>query len=489
VIAANLAELQKAHSIADRVTPLVENRLPDNSRLWIASALVVFLVLVSWMKNLIISSGIDHIPGVTYPFDEYIYIALRLVVIGVLIWLFLHFRLTTGTGDPKKVALTNDRWFDPLMGLRAFACFLVLLGHYYMVTYAPSSISEIEHPLKKAFLILLSGSPWGGVWVFFTLSGYLMGKGFVRGRYSLDEPGVALYVRNRMLRIVPIYFMANFLLSVWICPGIFEWKNIWMLIEILTFDYRGNLGINPDGALWSVSTEVQFYFLVPLIVVCLYMLKKKAPWIVTTIPLWLLTLGTVWRMSLLHLFPDFSRYYAWGYAPLVSNLDLFITGLSLNLIPKPAGWLLNLSDRRRGALLIGLTGVFYIVISILSTLHVRYSALNERMFQFWTIAPVLACAFASSFIYIAELKGRMKISKGMIGRLLLGIQGLGTITYCAYVFHPGCYESLRRILPDHLSLSLSIAFMPVAMIIVLLMALIFNRLIEEPFEARKRISA
>ena len=62
----------------------------------------------------------------------------------------------------------------------------------------------------------LSFSPWCGVWMFFTLSGYLMGKGFVTGRHSVDREGLKKFYRNRVLRILPIYFISIFLVSVFV---------------------------------------------------------------------------------------------------------------------------------------------------------------------------------------------------------------------------------------------------------------------------------
>jgi peptidoglycan/LPS O-acetylase OafA/YrhL len=452
-----------------------------NRRIWAASSLVFALALMSWLKTGIVYTIYAQL-GVEHPIGDCIYVMIRLTALAVLGRVYLGFRKVQGTSEPSKVRLTSVKTFDPLMGLRAFACALVLFGHYFIVVYPPSGSSAL-HGSGRNSLMALSGSPWAGVWVFFTLSGYLMGKGFARGRYSLDEPGVLLYLRNRMLRIVPIYYVAIFLLSVWIYPQIFSLKNLWMLIEILTFDYRGELPINPDGALWSVTTEVQFYFLVPAIFALLLLLRKKAPKLVYSLPAWLLISGIVWRLVLLQTGSD---TYLYSYSPLIPNLDLFVVGLSLNFLPTPKQFL----SGKRGlgaAILIGVTCAFYLLASFSSFKGVRIH--QGGIVKIWTFGPAISCAFASVFIYIAETRGRFTLPNGISGRVLRAIQGVGTLTYCIYVFHAEIYVSLRRIVPESLSVWRAIIFFPAVLSAVLAVAWIFNRFIEEPFEQRKTVSA
>lgn len=462
------------------VTPLSEH-FDQNSRFWFASACAFVLVLCSWLEPGIMRR-IYLIPSVTRPWGEYAYILLRLLVMGAFLIAFMGFRRSSGTGDPNKVLLTSERSFDPLMGLRAFACGLVLLGHYFMVVYPPAHADQFTRS-SRTVLILLSASPWGGVWVFFTLSGYLMGKGFTRGRYTLDEPGFVLYLRNRMLRIAPIYYTSIFLLSVWIYPQVFHWKALWILLKMFIFDFNGQAPISPDGVLWSVTTEVQFYFLVPVLLFVLLSLRSKVPWLVYSLPVWLLTLGVGWRLALLKHFP--LDFYSFGYTPLVPNLDLFLTGLSLNLLPRPTRLDRPYLKRFLPALLLGTLLTYYLVISPLS---LAASRSQPELLKFWTIGPGITAAFSAVFIYVAEIHGRISLPGGIRKHSLLAIQGLGTLTYCIYVFHAEVFISLRRILPTDLTLLQSILFFPGPIVAVLLIAWIFNRFVEEPFELRKQVS-
>jgi hypothetical protein len=39
-------------------------------------------------------------------------------------------------------------------------------------------------------------------------------------------------------------------------------------------------------------------------------------------------------------------------------------------------------------------------------------------------------------IYLSELRGKVEIRKGLVGLFPITAQGIGTITYCLYAFHP-----------------------------------------------------
>jgi peptidoglycan/LPS O-acetylase OafA/YrhL len=113
---------------------------------------------------------------------------------------------------------------------------------------------------------ILESPAWLGMVMFFTLSGYLMGKGFYTGKYDLSRPGVTLYLRNRFLRIVPLMVVvglviAGLLATIWRSQG--EHLSPKVGVRLLLFEFNSHPGPGAIGPFWSLSTEWQYYLLVP----------------------------------------------------------------------------------------------------------------------------------------------------------------------------------------------------------------------------------
>ena len=252
----------------------------------------------------------------------WLYVVLRFAATILLVWIIWNFPKQQGRAD---TAVKGERFFDPLMGIRALACLMVLMGHYFIIVFPFSTVG-----VSNTTQILLHSSPWAGVWLFFALSGFLMGKGFVGHRYTLDEAGYRSFMRNRVLRIAPVYVIGLFLVSLYRYTEILQWKNTWMLAEILMFDYRGDLPITSNGTLWSISTEMQFYLLAPMLI--LIRLHKWTGRAFIAMPVLFVCAGTLFRIWIrAH---SRGQMLTYGYTPLVPNLTIFLAGMSVNLLPK-----------------------------------------------------------------------------------------------------------------------------------------------------------
>ena len=151
---------------------------------------------------------------------------------------------------------------DGFLVLRAYACLLVLVNHVYG-SLPPGSWHRLllvrGHNLSWA----IHTPAWSGVWIFFTLSGYLMGKAFFTGRYALNRHGAGEFYHNRAWRIGPLYLLVVAISCLLQAPEVFYRENWTVLVRMLTFTYSAQSRVNPDGALWSISTEVQFFLLAP----------------------------------------------------------------------------------------------------------------------------------------------------------------------------------------------------------------------------------
>ena len=160
--------------------------------------------------------------------------------------------------NDKKVFTTNN--FDLL---RLFAALQVVIHH---------SVMHLGIEYKGKFLLdIFEVVP--GVPVFFFISGYLISKSYE------NNSNIKEYVQNRVLRIYPAVFVCVLLsvLSVYLV-GYYRSIEvpalqflIWLFGQLSFYQFY-----NPDfmraygsgalnGSLWTITVELQFYILIPLL--------------------------------------------------------------------------------------------------------------------------------------------------------------------------------------------------------------------------------
>jgi len=159
--------------------------------------------------------------------------------------------------EPQQLKDTYNR-LDALLVLRGFACFMVVINH---CAVPRGSIIYKTYD----FTWILSSSGEVAVWIFFVLSGYLMGKAFYSERYTINTSGLLNFFRNRSLRIFPLYYFSTLILALFVTPEILKIENWGYLIRTLTFTYNYSMPGAVNGVVWSLAIEVQFYICVPFI--------------------------------------------------------------------------------------------------------------------------------------------------------------------------------------------------------------------------------
>lgn|SRR6185437_10581736 len=132
--------------------------------------------------------------------------------------------------------------------LRALAALSVLTSHVFLFKLGSSG------ELHK-----LAGAGRYGVWMFFALTGYLLFWPFVRG----GEIDLRRYALNRVLRILPLYYVVVIVLLVLNEHG--GSATQWWRFATFTENYfTGTVG-TVDVPIWSLVVEIQFYALLPLL--------------------------------------------------------------------------------------------------------------------------------------------------------------------------------------------------------------------------------
>jgi peptidoglycan/LPS O-acetylase OafA/YrhL len=150
----------------------------------------------------------------------------------------------------------GERRLAPVESMRALAALGVLLFHAELLTLSDNHLLTVNVPTR----ILVSGSH--GVFLFFTLTGYLMFRPFAQRAWGAGGPvNLRRYARNRALRILPLYYVAIVFLL--IAQG--ASTTFWWRFPLLLENYWNNSNQRVDGPLWSVVVELQFYVVIPVL--------------------------------------------------------------------------------------------------------------------------------------------------------------------------------------------------------------------------------
>jgi peptidoglycan/LPS O-acetylase OafA/YrhL len=162
----------------------------------------------------------------------------------------------TDSGAPSPAVAPppgNPRFalFDSLRGLAAIA---IMAFHVFSVTGAldRAVIGDVVAVLGPRSLIL-----------FFVISGFLLYRPYVAARAAgRPPPRTARYLRRRVLRIVPAYWVALTVLAIF--PGIVgvfsdDWWRYYFFLQLYSHETLGG-GI---PVAWSLCVEVTYYLLLP----------------------------------------------------------------------------------------------------------------------------------------------------------------------------------------------------------------------------------
>jgi peptidoglycan/LPS O-acetylase OafA/YrhL len=124
------------------------------------------------------------------------------------------------------------------------------------------------------------------------------------------------------------------------------------------------------------------------------------------------------------------------------------------------------------------SGLFYVSTAFLTHIHINY----------WVRVPAFAAVFAGGPIYLAERAGKIAAKTGVVAICLLAVQGMGTLTYCLYVFHPEIMTVNASPVSPLQPLHVGLTHLPTVALKLLAVACFFYFAVEKPFDLKKRVS-
>jgi peptidoglycan/LPS O-acetylase OafA/YrhL len=232
-----------------------------------------------------------------------------------------------------------------------------------------------------------------GVYIFFCLSGYLIWRS---GNKLVGTPqGLTRYAIHRFTRLVPLYVVN--ILVVTSLVGLIgsRWAptfDMWSIIRHLTFtqDLYPSVSRSINPILWTLTHEVMFYAVVPLLIMCGIQSRTKI--LVTSLLMYAFFIAS----GLLEFFRFAQIFYAFAFG-------IFIAGAS-----------------RKEEIIICLAAAIFGLIALYS----------ERPLYAYT-GRIAGVAFA--MIIICATKGLQ--CGPWISRLMSPLVFLGVISYSLYIWH------------------------------------------------------
>jgi len=404
---------------------------------------------------------------------EWYYAVRATGVVAFVIFFSLFCRGFHASLKVAAAASARTGYGDPLLSLRAMACLIVLIGHGTTVVFPPDDVAFVAS--HSRFFWLSMPMPWAGVWVFFTLSGYLMGKGFFTGRYSFDRGGILRFYRNRIFRIVPLFYFAILLVAIFVRPEELNGSNITNILSLLLFDTDGTRPPHFIGLLWSIATEMQFYVTAPFFAGLIFLVARRTgalPIVVAAV-----LLGLVYRTTSAHASNDDGATWVRSiYSPLLGNLDIFVTGMvaAWFVRARPLSW-----PRLSHGIL--LAAVVYVAAAICWSRLLGSVEATNLIYELRYYSPTIFALATAALIVILENAARQPA--GVPSRLLVaGTQELGILTYAIYLWHEPIFLAYAKSIAHPVSPRNTLSALVVASIAVFAFSWVTWKAIEKPFD-------
>lgn len=299
--------------------------------------------------------------------------------------------------------------------LRGLGILLVIVHHLALPFRLPLGPSLLGQWLPKRLIDAISFNGYEAVFIFFTLSGFLITLRIIERDGDIGQVDLRRFYRARARRILPLLGLALSLLSLLaVCqvPGFTPETDRQSLAGLLgsaltfTFNwYEGRTGWAPAGwdVLWSLSIEEVFYVGFPLL--CLWLPRRVLIGMLVVLALGLQPLRALVPMS----------DEAWWEKAYLPGMAALAWGVLAALLARR--W----QPGKRGARIMGLAGALCLVL-VLGWSDVVYRHLfKSNLYMICVGACMLLLAF----------HGQQPAPRRGLGWLAR----MGSLSYELYLFH------------------------------------------------------
>ncbi|HEY9302154.1 MAG TPA: acyltransferase family protein, partial [Phormidium sp.] len=230
-------------------------------------------------------------------------------------------------------------------------------------------------------------------------------------------------------------------------------ENRQYIFRILTFTYDYTLPLDFHGAFWYISTEVQFYLVIPFIYIYLRDRLTKLNQIIAVffsliflsiclrIAIWafITTQTSIFQQQT-------SSFISYIYIPLITNLDSFLCGFLVNAIIIKQKAKQQITQPSKTFLSKPILAFIVILFLYLFTAYYRY----HHQLQLLFIAPTITALLTSIFLYLIESDAYPKSyhfpQKSFWEAPFIILGYVGNFSYGIYIWHYPIVTKLTPIL-------------------------------------------
>lgn len=344
---------------------------------------------------------------------------------------------TPRLGDPRLKSMDEFTAGDPLRALGMLSVIVTHLGAAVLAAEGTPAAGRALPPVLDATFgsaseaLLLSGGV--GLSIFFCLSGYLIGRPFVRAYLAGKAmPALGPYAANRLLRIVPALWLAA---TVFIVLFNRTGESLDGVVSVYGFaqTYVSDPGplARDLGQVWSVDVELTFYAALPVFALGLSRLTPRASGLRTRLAVVLTVAAATAAASFYLVWVTPKSSVAIHTLPLV--LTAFVPGVALAAIEPLAVPLLR--GKRYVPWLAAAVFAAGLITFVVLADSADYVGHPEAFSKVRRLLETLAVTFGPSLLMLSPLIlqwGGLRCPRLLDNGIL---RWLGSRSYSLYLFH------------------------------------------------------
>jgi len=305
---------------------------------------------------------------------------------------------------------TTGSNIDALDGLRGLAAVIIVADHTYGMVVGIGAI---------------------GVWLFMTLSGFLIARPFVlQPQRALSFSFWENFFIRRVKRIVPLYYA--YITAIFLIPGRFDEA------------FRHYFFLQGDGVLWVINQEMVFYLLTPFIMLANTLLFRGKVWPI------MVNLTLLMFLSYYMIGPSVFAMYGMNHQALRLYVGIFLAGMIFAYlyygVYEPSAFARQRVERN--SKVFSWIGIALLVGFMLGT--------TGRM---WGVSMVWGIAYDQWFGIAAGLFifSIVATRNTLLARMLsfMPLRAIGLVSFSMYILHPLVMLVIRKGINQYYGISLN----------------------------------